>query len=90
MSDIAESKGKLAAFTETGLEGIPQSDWFTATLLPILQQVKICYVLVWRNASDMEHHYYAPTVGHPAADDFKEFTQSETILMENDVTDIYN
>lgn len=90
VSDIAESKGKLAAFTETGLEGIPQSDWFTATLLPILQQVKICYVLVWRNASDMEHHYYAPTVGHPAADDFKEFTQSETILMENDVTDIYN
>lgn len=90
VSDIAESKGKLAAFTETGLEGIPQSDWFTVTLLSILQKVKVCYVLVWRNASDMAHHYYAPTVGHPAADDFKEFTQSEIILMENDVTDIYN
>ena len=46
--------------------------------------------VIWRNASDMAHHYYAPTVGHPAANDFKAFSQSETILMENDVTDIYN
>lgn len=90
VSDIAQKKKKLAAFTETGLEGIPQTDWFTITLLPILQKVNICYVLVWRNASDMEHHYYAPTVGHPAASDFKMFTESDVILMENDLSGIYD
>jgi len=90
VSDVAQKKNKLAAFTETGLEGIPQSDWFTATLLPVLQKVNICYVLVWRNASDMEHHYYAPTVGHPAAADFKVFTESDMILMEIDLQNVYD
>lgn len=90
VSDIAQQKNKLAAFTETGLEGIPQTDWFTTTLLPILQKANVCYVLVWRNASDMEYHYYAPTVGHPAAADFKIFTESDTILMENNLPDMYN
>lgn len=89
VSDIAQKKNKLAAFTETGLEGIPQADWFTKTLLPVLEQARICYVLVWRNASDMAHHYYAPTIGHSAANDFKQFVGSESILMENDLIAIY-
>lgn len=89
VSDVAKKKNKLAAFTETGLEGITQSDWFTSILLPILKQVDICYVLVWRNASDMEHHYYAPDKGHPAEDDFKQFCADKSILMENDIQNIY-
>lgn len=89
VADIAAKKNKLAALTETGLEGIPQADWFTATLLPILKKVNVCYVLVWRNASDMEHHYYAPDKGHPAEEDFKKFCTDETILMERDLQNIY-
>lgn len=89
VSDIAARKNKLAAFTETGLEGIPQTNWFTQVLLPVIREVRVCYVLVWRNASDMKHHYYVPTVGHIAADDFKEFTKSDVILMENDLPDMY-
>jgi mannan endo-1,4-beta-mannosidase len=89
VSDLAARKNKLAAFTETGLEGITQPDWFTATLLPILEKVNICYVLVWRNAHDMEHHYYAPDKGHPAEEDFIKFCEDERILMEKNLENMY-
>lgn len=89
VSDLAARKNKLAAFTETGLESVTQSDWFTATLLPILQKVKVSYVLVWRNAYQSPTHYYAPTVGHAAAEDFKTFARNKNILMESDLPDMY-
>lgn len=89
VSDVAARKGKLAALTETGLEGIPQTDWFTATLLPVLQSVKVCYVLVWRNATDNPTHYYAPDKGHLAEEDFKKFCEKDNVLLENELPDIY-
>jgi len=89
VADVAAKRNKLVAFTETGLEGVTQSDWYTATLLPILKRVNVCYVLVWRNASDMAHHYYAPDKGHPAEEDFKQFCADDIILMENNLPDMY-
>lgn len=89
VSDVAKRKGKLAAFTETGLEGVTQADWFTSALLPILKKVNVCYVLVWRNAYDNPSHHYAPDKGHPAEMDFKEFTGSGIILLEKDLPNMY-
>jgi len=89
VADVAIKKGKLAAFTETGLEGVTQSNWFTSTLLPILKKVNICYVLVWRNAHGSPTHYYTPDKGHPAETDFREFAKSGTVLLEEDLPNIY-
>lgn len=89
VSNVAKKKNKLAAFSETGLEGITQPNWFTATLLPILERVNICYVLVWRNAHDNPTHYYVPNENHPAEPDFKRFTESKTILLERDLPNMY-
>lgn len=89
VANVAAKRNKLAALTETGLEGVTQSDWFTATLLPILKKVNICYVLVWRNASDNPTHHYAPDKGHPAAEDFIKFCNDERIIMENNLPDMY-
>lgn len=89
VADIAAKRNKLVALTETGLEGVKQVDWFTATLLPILQKVKVCYVLVWRNASDNINHYYAPDKGHPAETDFKKFCNDDNIIMQSDLPDMY-
>ncbi|MGB8190602.1 MAG: glycosyl hydrolase, partial [Chitinophagaceae bacterium] len=65
VSDFAIRSGKLAAFTETGLESIAQPDWWTETLLKTLQRsrLKLSYVLVWRNDSRSPTHYYAPYPG---------------------------
>lgn len=87
ISELAKKKGKLAALTETGLEGVKQSDWYTKVLLPILKdkRMKLSYVLVWRNAHDIEHHYYTPFPGHPAVEDFKKFYNDNYTWFEDDL-----
>lgn len=73
--DEAAKRGKIAAFTETGLEGLEISDWYTRVLLPAINDLPIAYVCVWRNAIESEkpNHFYAPYPGHPAEADFKKF-----------------
>ncbi len=92
ISDLAEKKNKVAAFTETGLESITDKNWFAGTLLPILKKenVKMAYVMVWRNASDIPNHYYAPFLGHPAAPDFVKFYKDNYTLFESELPKIYD
>jgi len=91
VSDYAEKTGKLAAFTETGLESIPDSTWWTRTLLPVMQiyDAKLAYVLVWRNDSRSPTHYYAPFPGHSSVPDFLEFYNNPYTLFEKDLKGIY-
>jgi len=91
VSHLAEKKNKLAAFTETGLESITNSNWYSEVLLPILKNKKIrmSYVLVWRNAHDMPHHYFAPFPGHPAEKDFIKFYKDNYTWFETDLSDLY-
>lgn len=91
VSDFAIKNGKLAAFTETGLESIPQIDWWTETLLKTLQRskLKLSYVLVWRNDVRSPTHYYAPFPGHVSEKNFIQFYNSPYTLFENDLKNIY-
>jgi mannan endo-1,4-beta-mannosidase len=92
VSDYARKKGKLAAFTETGLESIPDSKWWTETLLKVMRsekEMRLCYVLVWRNDSKSPNHYYAPYPGHSSVPDFMDFYAQPYTLFENDLKDIY-
>lgn len=70
---LADERGKIAAFTETGSEGLPMADWYTSVLLPVLKAQPVSYVVVWRNAHDRPGHFYAPYPGHPAEESFKTF-----------------
>lgn len=87
LRSIADSLGKLPAFAETGYETIPLVNWWTGTLLPLLQQHPVSYVVLWRNAGKMPNtgkmHYYAPYPGHPSAKDFIQFFSSPTIVFGN-------
>lgn len=92
VSDYAKKAGKLAAFTETGLESIPNPTWWTGTLLKALRQyedIAIAYVLVWRNDIHSPTHYYAPFPGHSSVPDFIKFYNDPYTLFENDLKDIY-
>ncbi|RYZ29296.1 MAG: beta-mannosidase, partial [Sphingobacteriales bacterium] len=83
---MAAKKNKLAAFAETGLEAVPDSEWWTKTLQPALAGYPISYVLVWRNAGFMpsmnKMHYYGPYKGHASEQNFLKFTRSGNILLE--------
>ena len=91
VSDYAQKAGKLAAFTETGLESIPNPTWWTETLLRSLKKEKLqlSYVLVWRNDTKSTTHYYAPFPGHVSAPDFIKFYNDPYTLFENDLKNIY-
>lgn len=91
VSDYAKKKGKLAAFTETGLESIPNGTWWTETLLKTLKTkgMQLSYVLVWRNDSRSATHYYAPYPGHSSVPDFMSFYNDSFTLFEKDLKRIY-
>ncbi|MDX2304748.1 MAG: glycosyl hydrolase [Microscillaceae bacterium] len=84
VAQLAEKKQKLAAWTETGLETIPVANWWTEVLLPIVKDIKLSYVLVWRNGRT--DHFYAPYPGQQSALDFKKFYQTDSVFFEKKTT----
>ncbi len=92
VSDYAVKAGKLAAFTETGLESIPNPTWWTETLLTTMRahNMQLCYVLVWRNDVRSPTHYYAPYPGQASEQDFIKFYKDPYTLFEKDLKNIYN
>ncbi|MBO9631832.1 MAG: beta-mannosidase [Chitinophagaceae bacterium] len=86
---IASEKGKIAAIAETGLEAIPDPKWWTGVVWPIVKDLSIAYVLVWRNHGYSEHakkmHYYAPYPKQVSAADFKRFYRNPRILFEKEL-----
>ncbi|MCL1821965.1 MAG: glycoside hydrolase family 26 protein, partial [Prolixibacteraceae bacterium] len=86
VADYAKKTGKVAALSETGFNKLGETHWFTEHLWPVLNapevQGKIAYTLVWRNYN--LRHFFLPPPEHPAAADFKKFTQEEKIWLLTD------
>lgn len=74
---VAAEHNKLAAIGETGYETIPDAEWWTKKLFPIIKNKPLSYVLFWRNHGKMKDtdkmHYYVPFKGDISADDFVKF-----------------
>jgi mannan endo-1,4-beta-mannosidase len=89
MSDLAIERNKIAAFTETGLEGVPNHVWWTSNLEKALEgdSIKIAYVMVWRNANT--NHHYGPYKGSASADDFVMFSHKPKILLNGTLPNLY-
>lgn len=81
----AQERGKLVAFTETGLEGVTMDTWWTDVLLPAVKEWPVSYVVVWRNAHDKPGHFFAPFPGHSSADNFKAFAADSATLFARDM-----
>ena len=88
--DFSKKKNKLVAFTETGLENVTDSLWFTQQLGKVLEDPtimkNISYVMVWR--SDPKVHFFFPYPGHPAATDANAFLSRQGILLLNDFNEL--
>ncbi|WP_159473101.1 glycoside hydrolase family 26 protein [Dyadobacter sp. 3J3] len=91
VSDYAKKANKLAAFTESGLESIPDKNWWTESLLKSLkaEKVNLAYVLVWRNDAKSPTHFYAPFPGQVSVPDFMTFYNDPYTLFEKDLKNIY-
>ena len=88
---IAEKHNKVAALTETGLEGITETNWWTDLLLHAIKSdqaaSRIAWVLVWRNANTT--HHYGPYPEHHSAENFRTFCQDPLILMADNLPLMY-
>lgn len=89
---LGTEHGKPIAFTETGLEGVVDTQWWSGTLLPAISGKGLSYVLVWRNAHDRPSHFFGPWHGHVSETDFRAFASNDRqrILFENDLPDMYD
>ncbi|WP_438863500.1 glycoside hydrolase family 26 protein [Neptunicella sp.] len=94
--EIAKQKHKLPAVSEGGWDGIKDNQYWTNRILDVVTQNEttrqIAYLMVWRNANKQrEHkeHFYAPFVGHPSADNFKQFYADPYTLFEDNLPDMY-
>jgi mannan endo-1,4-beta-mannosidase len=88
VSDFAIEQHKVAAFTETGLENLPQADWYTSMLLKAMEinPVQLAYVMVWSNRPKS---FWTPYEGHPAEADFVQFKNDPLMLFGNKTELIY-
>ena len=77
---LATDHEKLMCLSETGLEGIPDPQWWTGVLYPAIKDFPIAYALTWRNACDKPGHFYAAWDGFENAADFKAFSQLDDII----------
>lgn len=94
--ELAGKHGKLPALTETGMDTIPEPNWWTDVLLAGLNANEttrgVGYVLVWRNANksvENREHFFAPYPGHPSAHNFRTFKDSPLILFEDELPNLY-
>ena len=91
ITEIAREKNKVAALTETGLEGVTNHQWFTEIILnPIAEndaEIDIAWALMWRNANTT--HHYAPYPGHASVPDFQQFEEHTTTIFEKDLRNPY-
>lgn len=89
LCELAKERDKVAAVTETGYEGIPDSVWWTETLAPALAPYHFSYVLMWRNAHDKDGHFFAPYPGQQSTSDFVKFYNDKKTLFLHDLNGIY-
>ncbi len=91
LGEIARSKNKPYAITETGFEAIPQADWWTTKLIKGIMDNEISrgisYVLVWRN--DNPKHHYAAHKGHVSEADFISFKNMPNVLFCGETKNMY-
>lgn len=79
LTALSAEHHKLMCLSETGLEGLPDPTWWTATLEPAIRDFSISYVLTWRNAHDKPGHFYAAWEGFENAADMKAFSELDNI-----------
>ncbi len=92
ISDLAITKVKIAAMTETGYyvtaTTLPISEWFSSYLYGALtdNSIQISYVMFWNNSKD---GYWVPTPTATNAADFKTFAAKTKSALVNTLPKMY-
>lgn len=85
LQEVATENNKPCAVTEMGLEKVSEANWWTDIVLPVVQDTKLSYFLVWRNGRP--DHYYAPFEGQKSAVNFMKMIESGKVWLERKTAD---
>jgi mannan endo-1,4-beta-mannosidase len=92
ISDVAKTKVKIAALTETGYQvtnaKAPITDWFSTYLYSALtlNDIEVSYVMFWNNNND---GYYVPNGSVSNSADFKTFSTKSKSALVNSLPKMY-
>ena len=92
VSDLAKTKVKIAALTETGYEvnatNAPVAGWFSNYLHSALtaNNIELAFVMFWVNG---EKSYYVPTPGTSNVQDFIDFTKKPKSVLLKTLPSMY-
>ena len=98
LSLLSQEKKKPCGVTETGIEGIKNSDgsdctdYWTKQILTPLTGRKVSMVVMWRNKYDPSSsgvHYYSVFPGQASVIDFTTLYKSSISLFSKDLPDMY-
>ncbi|MDD4970487.1 MAG: glycosyl hydrolase [Paludibacter sp.] len=98
LSALSKDKRKPCGVTETGVEGIRDSngtlsvDYWTKQILGPLTSQRVSMVVMWRNKYDpgqSTYHYYSVFRGQESTDDFITLYNSPISLFSNDLPNMY-
>lgn len=88
LTEAGKKHDKPIALTETGLEGIPDSLWWTGTLLPVIE--KYPSVMYWFGVMRVKSPLIIMLpILQVSADDFVKFSRSPKILFVGDNFELY-
>jgi mannan endo-1,4-beta-mannosidase len=80
LQQIGAKRHKVISLPETGFVLLPQANWWTNVLLPIISKYKLSYMMLWRNGGP--EHFYVPYPGQQSANDFKIFAQNNNTMFQ--------
>ncbi len=92
VSDLAKTKVKIAAMTETGYQVTPTTPpvtgWFSNFLYSALTNnaVEVAFVMFWNNGGT---GYYTPPPSGTNVTDFIDFTNKPKALLQNEIPKMY-
>lgn len=85
LEELSAELGLPYAITETGMSNIPDPDFWTNSILPMVEGYHPLYVLVWRNDPHMEKERYVSYPGHPSEQSFVKMYNDPGMLFAADV-----
>lgn len=86
LSKLSQKKRKPFGITEMGVESVTYNKYFTKEVLPYITNYNPSLFIFWRNDDVSKDHHFLPFKGHSAESDFIEFSKSENILFESDLS----
>lgn len=84
VAEIAEENGLPYAISEIGYDQIPDKNWWTETLEPMINEYNFKFVMLWRNAGYLtkthKYHYYIPFKGDISYNNFVDFAKNSKLV----------